>query len=243
MKVSYFCLAFISSLMACSAFSGEKVSSSISPGIYVVSERGNWGTLSIKNDASGQLRFEISTVGVNIHTCDMTGVIRGAVGYVDDDPECKISFKQTRNKLEVHAITNVCSMYCGARAYFSGIYKTLPKACSENNIKTQHDYFLKLYHARRYEKAHEKISNLIKKCGEFMYWVELDKAKNDLALAQYHSGNPAACLKTLGSTMAGNVSNKEKFYLPPSDHESYIKTAEQIWHNSQLCENKVSKKK
>lgn len=71
-----------------------------------------------------------------------------------------------------------------------------------------------------------------------MDWIEIDRARSDLALTQYHLGDNAKCLATLSKTMvlinkdsAGNTS----LDLPPCDALNYESTGKAILYNAALC--------
>ena len=77
-----------------------------------------------------------------------------------------------------------------------------------------------------------------------MSWIELDQARNDLALSQYHSGEFSQCSKTLGTTLAAEFKDEvqlkaggPRIYLPPCDFDNYIAVARATWFNKALCEN------
>lgn len=80
-----------------------------------------------------------------------------------------------------------------------------------------------------------------------MSWIEVDKARNDLALSQYHDGKYAQCLDTLNETIAGKVKNEKELQLgaagqslPPCDFDNYIDVARSTWHNKTLCTSAMS---
>jgi hypothetical protein len=75
-----------------------------------------------------------------------------------------------------------------------------------------------------------------------MNWIEIDQVRNDLALAQYHSGEFQQCLTTLNDTLAGTVKDEVELksgngnvYLPPCDFDNYIGVAKATWFNKALC--------
>lgn len=232
------------------SFAGETASHRITPGRYVMA--GDRGTLIVKKNSraeaefdQAEARFEIESNGVNCHTCSLAGVVRGNTGYEGygdsllqmPDPRCKVSFQQDGGAINVSAITpEACDGFCGARAGFAGIYRTVPAACSGKSQQARRNEFLKAYRSRKFAEAIDKASQLLEKCGEFMYWITIDQLKNDLALSQLHDGKPMACLETLATTRAGASSNEGDLDLPPCDRDNYIAVAKATWHNRSRCE-------
>jgi hypothetical protein len=219
----------------------------IEPGEYFREE--DSGTLTIRPREPGKLSFEIESVGGNCHSCSVSGVISGAIGLAESEGadgsvgKCKISFLASRFEIDVNPITQEeCRMYCGARAKFDGTYFLPTAECTRAGRQKQRDSFLDLYRSRRFAKAAVKIQGLIGQCSKFMDWTELDQARNDLALAQYHNGEIQQCLATLNTTIAATVENGEElkkrsvpFVLSPCFFDNYIEVAKSIWFNKALC--------
>lgn len=225
-------------LLALSLFLASAQAADPHPGKYILDR--DTGTLDIRRDAQGRLIFEMQSVGGNCHVCDVSGVIRDGVGSTDEKPpyRCDISFKSVGHALEVAPITeDACRANCGMRAGFDGTYRVPPARCTFSGRDIQNKEFLVLYRARRYAEAAATLEALASQCGEFIGWIEIDRLRNDLALAQYHSGNPAQCMATLGKTIAGNVKDEEalKGDLPPCDYDNYIEIAKATWFNKKMC--------
>ena len=222
------------------AFAGDMPPAPLPSGRYVLS--GDSGTLTIRKDASGQSRFAMETMGGNCHTCSVAGVLRGKTGYAESGEEgegksiCKISFGPVRTGIEVGSITpEECRYFCGMRAGFDGLYRPIPANCSRESQQLRRNDFLKRYRSRQFAEAGEKLSVLLTECRDFIHWIEIDRIRNDLALAQFHGGDPQACLKTLAATRAGASANAQDLGLPPCDQDSYIAVAKATWHNRSLC--------
>ena len=249
MKHAHFWVA-VALLIPTISLAGEIAASTISPGRYV--SAGSRGTVVIRKNSRAEARFdhaearfEIESVGSNCHTCSLAGVLRGTTGYEGyadwiverDSPKCKVSFRQDDGVINVSAVTvEECRSFCGARARFDGIYKTVPTSCSANNQRARRNQFLREYRLRKFREASDKASRLLEECGEFINWVEIDRLRNDLAIAQLHDGKPTACLETLATTIAAASLNENDLNLPPCDHDSYIAVAKATWHNRALCE-------
>jgi hypothetical protein len=67
--------------------------------------------------------------------------------------------------------------------------------------------------------------------------MEADRARNDLALAQYHMKQSSACKATLAKTYAAGMKTLKAVEedLPPIDYEAYAGTAKATFHNLKLC--------
>ncbi len=226
-------------LIAFQAFAGEGGGPQLAPGRYV--SVGAWGVMLVKKTPSGEARFEIEAVGGNCHQCSLSGVVKGQTGVTDDagpdeTAKCKVSLKPERGGVTVESLTaETCQQYCGMRARFDGLYKLPPAACLPKQRQARRNDFLARYRAQQFAAARDALSGLLAECREFIDWVETDQLRNDLALAQYHAGDAAACLATLEKTRAGKARNAEDLGLPPCDQENYLATAKATWHNQKLC--------
>lgn len=166
----------------------------------------------------------------------MVAAARAADG---SDSERRITFDGDGGAVTVMPSTEqACRTYCGARAGFDGVYKKLPGNCTRKHQQASRDKFLKLYGSRDYKKAGDVLVNLLSECAEFMSWIVIDSVRNDLALAQFHGGDPAECIKTLSATAAAEVSNEAELKngLAPCDFENYLGVAKATWHNRSLCQ-------
>lgn len=248
--ISYWTSFMLRYLLHCSfiiavAASAVAAQPEIRPGQYVLDY--DRGTLTIRSDKQNRRTFEIKSIGGNCHTCSLSGVIQGSVGHADDS-ECVISFSADRSTIVVKPITEEeCSIHCGARARFDGSYVLPPAACTSAGRQAQRDRSLTLYRSHHYSQAASTLQTLITRCEKFMNSIEIDQARNDLALSQYHNGKIAQCLETLNATLAGKVKDEEGFkhggdyYMPPSDFENYIGVARAIWFNKALCTKAMTK--
>ena len=211
------------------------------PGRYI--REFDSGTLEITRDKSGKLGFEINTIGGNCHMCGITGSIDKNVGHGDpwanEDSKCYVSFTKTASGYDVKPTTfEECRPYCGARAGFDGEYKTPPKGCGASEQEATRAKFADLYRAKEYARAAAALEPLVAQCREFINWIAIDEVRNDLALAELHSGNAGLCLKTLQDTAAWDAKDEEalKGRLPPCDFDNYVELARKTWFNRALCE-------
>ena len=203
---------------------------------------GGTGTLTITPAAKGMKKFGLSTFGANAHTCELGGNIKGTQGTLyDDEPgqqDCHITFTQKGDMIEVTKQSqDACLGVCGARATFEGKYYLPPPACTPSASKAVKEAFLVQYKAKNYQQAYETMSGWLNECSHLLYWMESDRALNDLALAQYHMKQPAACMDTLARTYAAEMKTMKAVEenLPPADFEAYAGTAKATFHNLKLC--------
>lgn len=236
-------------LSAPSANAAEKASTVIIPGQYIRSA--DSGTLKIQQGDNGKLVFEIESVGSNCHTCSVSGTIQAGLGHAESwaadgsDSNCRIIFKEQGTEIHVSSTTvEECHAYCGARASFEGSYKKMHAPCSRSDRQKNKNTFLKLYRSRDFASAAAVLEPMLAECSKFMDRIESDQIRNDLALAQFHGGNPAACLQTLSATHAASYTGEEdlKGNMPPCDFDNYISTAKATWHNKSLCEKRKTQK-
>lgn len=231
-----------------------KDQSKLQPGKYIL-DRGS-GELSIRSDEQGKMTFHIQSIGANCHTCDVSGIVLGTVGYSDNlydnnESKCEISFTANHSAVNVQPLTyDECRGFCGVRASFDGIYRIPPTNCTDEGRAKKHDKFLSLYRSHHYAQAAKILQNQLKQCSNFMNWIEKDEIRNDLALAQYHNGEFHQCLSTLNDTLVANVKDEEElkegkdgFYLPPCDYYNYIHVAKSTWFNKSLCSKTISNSK
>jgi len=214
------------------------------PGNYILNHYN--GTLRIQRDGLDQSHFKIETVGANCHTCDVSGMIQNGVGRsdpADGGEQCRIAFASHGASIEVTPVTEeACRGYCGARASFNGTYSIPPAACTNDAQQAVRDKSLRLYRAHRYAEAANLLRTLTMQCSNFINWIETDRIRNDLALAEFRDGQPAQCLATLNQTVAGNAKDLEDLksgngnvFLPPCDYDNYLEVAKSTFFNKALC--------
>lgn len=204
------------------------------------------GVLMVKKSDEGKLVFQLDSYGANGHSCSVDGTIIEGIGYDSAEAACQIAFKQLApSKLEVQPITyEECRQYCGMRAYLDGEYVIPPATCTTKGVKVRRNQFLKLYRGRDYTRAAEKVKLLIAECGWFIDWITIDDIRNDLAIAQFHAGDPDACRQTLAETLAAGYSDVQelKDNLPPADADSYERVAKATFYNRGLCSKSTKRK-
>ncbi|MBP0590760.1 hypothetical protein J8I87_13755 [Paraburkholderia sp. LEh10] len=191
------------------------------------------GRLNVKDG-----NFTIDTIGANDHTCSLTGSMKGKSGVVSDGGEtCRVAFSGGNGVLHVGpSDTDACRSYCGARAWFDGLYQRPPAACTDRARTGRIEAAREAYTRKNYGLAVAAFTSLIDQCSTYMNWIEADRVRSDLALTQYHLGDKAKCLETLAPTTAmQNRDVDETFGLPPANVIDYQSTGKAILHNAALC--------
>ena len=204
----------------------------VAPGKYIA-EHG-FGTLDIKDG-----KFDITSVGGNGHTCGVQGEMKGATGVAEDEGDvCKIDFKAKDGGYEVTPTTpDTCRNYCGARAYFEGLYLKPAPGCADEAREATKKSFKTAYGAKDYAKAHALLAPVLQKCARTLGPMETASIRNDLAITLYHLGRKAECRKVL-APMAEDAARKDDDLMadyPPSDWDAYKPLIKAARTNLALC--------
>jgi hypothetical protein len=200
--------------------------------------RTSQGSLSIHQVIGGEPYFSIEVTGGNGHTCSVYGAMRGMKGYPYDsvEPVCIIDFVLSQQTITVTA-PEACHQFCGMRAWIEGKYRRVPPGCSPKQDRARRDSFARQYRSGAYQRAYATLSSFYDECGDLLFWIDMDQIRSDLAITLYHMNRAGDCLAILDRTVAAESKGRDELRsnLPPSDFDSYVKTAEAIWHNMQLC--------
>lgn len=222
---------------------GAQAADAVRPGEYVLS--GDRGLLKVQQ-RGGKTLFAIESVGGNCHVCGLSGRLTGTTAQtVDEDPAdadmaCRIRLAPSPDgrQVSVEPLTaEACRQYCGARAAFDGVYRKPQALCTKPGQRKARKRFIRHYRAKQFAQAVTVLRPVIDQCGDFIDWVEIDRVRNDLALAYFHSGNKQQCFATLRQTRAFDQTDEEALResLPPCDFDNYVATAQATWHNMRLC--------
>ncbi|MFO1136908.1 MAG: hypothetical protein U1E30_17150 [Rhodoblastus sp.] len=204
----------------------------VASGDYIA-EHG-WGALKVRNGG-----FEILAVGANGHTCSLDGKLKGMTATLDDGGDiCRIDFRAGGGGYHVTPATpETCRNYCGARAYFEGLYLKPAPGCSDAERAATQKRFKAAYVAKHYAKAAPLLARQLAACVRTLGPMETASIRNDLAIAQYHLGQKADCLKTLQPLAANAAKNDEQLKedFPPSDWDEYAPLIKAARTNLALC--------
>ncbi len=200
-------------------------------GTYVLT--GGHGSLVL-----GQGHFAIEVLGANAHQCQLDGAWAGQTGTVADATlPCVVKLVPAADGVEVSAVdAGQCASYCGARAWFEGRYLTPPAGCGAAEVKQARARFTAQYQRKRFSEAVATLTPVIERCQKVLDRFESAWVRNDLALAQHHAGDDAACLRTLEPLSDyRDVPMEEVGGAEPSFTELHQKLARATRTNARLC--------
>ncbi|HRY04880.1 MAG TPA: hypothetical protein P5256_17235, partial [Beijerinckiaceae bacterium] len=130
-----------------------------------------------------------------------------------------------------------CRNYCGARAYFEGLYLKPAPGCADGAREAMNKSFKTAYGAKDYAKAHALLAPVLQKCARTLGPMETASIRNDLAITLYHLGRKAECRKVL-APMAEDAARKDDDLMadyPPSDWDAYKPLIKAARTNLALC--------
>ena len=210
----------------------------IRPGEYIA--EGGWGTLTVTRNNRARLSFEISTIGDNAHTCNLSGDIRNdqAVLVEDNkDKPCIVTFESTEKGVNVSSNGEACRYYCGMRASFDFPYLKPQPECESSAIQKARNEFKQLYDKKGYSRARARLEPVLKNCSALIHWADMGWIRNDLAITQYKLGDYEGCLNTLRSLKgnAGKTDKELREEYSPSDADNAISIAKATRTNLGLC--------
>jgi len=219
-------------------FHSHAQNKAIQPGEYI--SEGGWGNLTVTRNKQGGLSFEISSMGANGHTCNLSGDIRNGRAVLEGSEEskpCIVTFKPSGNGLNVTDNDGACSYFCGVRAGFTNLYIKPQPACKPAAIQKTRDEFKKLYDRKAYSQARAKLEPVLKNCSELIHWTDMGWIQNDLAITLYKLGDYAGCRNTLRTLKedAGKTDDELREQYPPADADIAIPIAKATRTNLRLC--------
>lgn len=218
------------------------MATSLVPGFYAY--QADMGSLTLSRGPAGNMRFEIQTQSSGGHNCYAAGTVKGTLGISDTSSEkaCHIPFTQINARdVRVGFNFDIHMCFCGTNASFEGLFRMPPKTCTKDAQHKRRALARASYAKKDYLGAQRRLAALLKECRPFMDSGEDDAITNEIALSQYHQGNPQACLKTLSQTLAWESTCADDLYVGAGVKDAYLKTAEKIWFNRRLCKNALKK--
>jgi hypothetical protein len=218
----------------------------IEPGEYVTA--GEFGTLEIKRQG-GKLLFDVQTINPIGNVCAMVGEIRNNEGSIlrnskSDEPSCRLRFVRTNAAIELEALNEACKRYCGDNVYFDDVYLNVAPICKSAARAENQKEFQRLYKAKRYEEAEQKLLAVLDECTKISVLAQA-RMRSDLAITQYHLGKYAKCLKTLKpyakdiALPADEVFGEE--WMGRTDSEAYAGIIHNARTNARLCKAALRK--
>ncbi|MES2283819.1 MAG: hypothetical protein V4542_20590 [Pseudomonadota bacterium] len=204
------------------------------PGEYVT----DGGSSSLTIDSAS--KFDINTQGANGHLCSLEGVIINGKSKIDNSA-CQVTLKaQGPHVMVTTNGSEECRDFCGARAWFEGLYRRPSPLCTRQSIESSKKIFKKEYSAKNFSAALAAIGPIATDCKQLLHWFESAWISNDLALTQFKLGDRAACLRTLKPLAAeAAMTNEEiKSNYPPIDGDMYLPVVAATRTNLKLCTKK-----
>lgn len=129
--------------------------------------------------------------------CKLEGRIKN--GTWRDGQGCVVRFAFEGKNQEKLTITpeGECSRYCGEGGSFKATYTAIPALCAPKGSQATEQRFQAAYRAKRYAEALKTKQQYAEQCGRFATGNSQIKIYNDLADSYLHTGDKAACRRTL----------------------------------------------
>ena len=208
------------------------------PGNYII--EGGWGSLDIRRDGEGPLRFSIETISPNAHLCSLEGEIVDGVAALPTDPgepDCVVRFTPYADGVRVEGDGPACRYFCGARATFTANYRRPPPGCDDVSRRRARQAFQNHYDRKRYARALATLAPIARNCAGVLHWTESGRIANDIAITQHKLGQRDACLRTL-APFANDAARSDDEILNerlPVDAASYLDIVQAARTNLRLC--------
>ena len=167
-------------------------------GNYATEE--GWGQLTVRSGSAGAMTFSIMTNSTGTSGCALRGTLKRSIGTARDGLRaCSIHFKRNHDGVELVADPNsaTCQELCGANGNFEGEYRAILPLCTPAGVSTARNAFMRDYKARNYSNSVLTLRSVLDHCAPVLDEFQRGAIRNDLALAQYKSGDQGACLATL----------------------------------------------
>jgi hypothetical protein len=201
-------------------------------GEYV--SEGGWGTLRIQRGG----KFNIDVLGVNGHTCELEGTLKGRVGLTADEPVCRIELKPSGDHWDMSIAdrdAEACRNYCGARASFAGQYWAQLPACNGKGLDAVKATFIRQYQGKQFDAAASTLETLFAQCGKRIFSPVEQNLRNDLALAYHHAGKDAECRRVLQPIAQWYVPDPTGVTFAPADEDWGLPLVKKTRFNWKLC--------
>ena len=143
-------------------------------------------------------RFKIESIrSIYRGQCKLEGRIKN--GSWRDGRGCVVRFAFEGKNQEKLTITpeGECSRYCGEDGSFKATYTAIPALCTPKGSQAAEQHFQAAYRAQRHPEALEIKKQYVEQCGRFATGNSQIKIYNDLADSYLHTGDKAACRRTL----------------------------------------------
>ena len=186
-------------LLPASPALAQRASASLKPGEYVT--EGAWGKLSLRPGNGRSMLFAIEATGGNLNVCSLDGEVIGGKATlegVDDKTPCIVTFSATGEGVSVTSSeSSACSDYCGAGAFFEGLYLLPSARCASPAVATARQSFKQLYDVRKYAEARAKLEPVLTLCSRTLPRTDEGRIRNDLAVTMHKLNDLSGCLLVL----------------------------------------------
>lgn len=159
-------------------------------------------TVDIDDGITGRVdiqgsRFKLQSINIYSSQCKLEGRIKN--GSWNDGKGCVVRFTFDGRKQDKLTVTpeGECSRYCDAGGSFKATYTAIPALCTPQGSRAAEQRFQAAYRARRYPEALETKRQYVEQCNRFATDASRIKIYNDLADSYLHTGDKAACRRTL----------------------------------------------
>ena len=142
-------------------------------------------------------RFKLQSINIYSSQCKLEGRIKN--GSWNDGKGCVVRFTFDGRKQDKLTVTpeGECSRYCDAGGSFKATYTAIPALCTPQGSRAAEQRFQATYRAQRYPEALETKRQYVEQCDRFATDASRIKIYNDLADSYLHTGDKAACRRTL----------------------------------------------
>lgn len=207
------------------------------------------GELFIARASKRALTFKLDAHGPNAHFCTLEGEILQGVAMLDDagsNALCKVQFEAVRAGIRVRIEENpeTCFRLCGVRGGFEGDYLKPALGCTPTELRATRSAFKRAYDMKVYVKARSLLEPVLAKCTKTLRYLDEGWIRNDVAIAQYRSGDLKACRRTLAEFGSDIEETEEQVYgrFQPNDAENWWPVVSAARTNKKLCDARDSSK-
>ena len=200
------------------------------------------GELVITRENKRGLHFILYASGKNAHTCGLEGEIREDVAALNEpgsSAPCKVRFRIIPVGIRVSVEENpeTCRQLCGIGEGFDGDYEKPALGCTPTALRATRTAFKRAYDVKAYTKARLLLEPVLTRCARTLSAIQWGQSLNDVAIAQYRSGDLKACRRTLMGFGPDLEDTEEEVHrnLLPSDAENWWPVVSAARTNMKLC--------
>lgn len=217
--------------LACNLGTASANESTPLPGTYT--RKGGGGDLVVRPNGE----FRITTLGGKGDTCRLDGTIVGGRATLADSA-CVVAFTPIGVRVTVAPPNaDACRGFCGEWAWFGGDYLRRTSTCTDKAIAASRNAFKRAYDRKDYGLAQATLAPMLEDCDALLTGVHKGWLRNDLALAQWRSGDAAACRQTLAplADEAGKSDPELRKTYSPVDAQQVLPMIRAARTNLRLC--------